>query len=189
MSQRRIKVIDKLGQELVKLLHELGIPEANIKIHRQEIEVGSKGIDNLTIQFSANKGIAPEAIDRVASGGEFSRLMFAIKFILAKKKSMPTLVLDEIDTGVSGEIAMQLGRLMRSMASRHQVLCITHLPQIASKGDKHFYVFKDNSTSKTISTIKELDHENRIAEIAQMIGGAQPSSHAIEGAKEMLLKS
>jgi DNA repair protein RecN (Recombination protein N) len=105
---------------------------------------------------------------------------------MAEKKSMPTLVLDEIDTGVSGEIAMKLGGLMKSMSKEHQLITITHLPQIAAKGDSHYFVFKDNSSKKTVSSIRELKNVERIEEIAKMIGGAKPSKVALENAQELL---
>ncbi len=125
----------------------------------------------------------------VASGGEFSRLMFCLKYIMAEKTAMPTLVLDEIDTGVSGEIAISLGKLMQEMAKSHQVISISHLPQIAARGDAHYFVFKDNTAKKTVSSIKKLDKNERISEIAKMIGGANPSSSAIQNAKELMASS
>ncbi|NBW37798.1 MAG: DNA repair protein RecN, partial [Cytophagia bacterium] len=103
-----------------------------------------------------------------------------------EKQAMPTLVLDEIDTGVSGEIALKLGDMMKKMAKKHQLITISHLPQIAAKGDSHFYVYKDNSSSKTISIIKELDEKERIEKIAEMIGGAKPSKTALDSAKELM---
>jgi DNA repair protein RecN (Recombination protein N) len=112
--------------------------------------------------------------------------MFSIKYVMAEKAALPTLILDEIDTGVSGEIAIRLGNRMKEIAQRHQVISISHLPQIASKADAHFFVYKDNSSSRTITSIKMLNEEERITEIAQMIGGARPSAKAIENAREML---
>jgi DNA repair protein RecN (Recombination protein N) len=112
--------------------------------------------------------------------------MFCIKQVMAEKQAMPTLVLDEIDTGVSGEIALKLGDMMKKMAKKHQLITISHLPQIAAKGDSHFYVYKDNSSSKTISIIKELDEKERIEKIAEMIGGAKPSKTALDSAKELM---
>jgi DNA repair protein RecN (Recombination protein N) len=186
LSSARKKVFEPLCKELVRLLKELGIPEAVLKIEQKTVEPSSNGSDILDIVFSANKGVAPKPLAQVASGGEFSRLMFCIKYVMAAKTSMPTLILDEIDNGVSGEIAMKLGNLMKTMAKHHQLITISHLPQIAAKADAHYFVFKDNSSSKTISNIKTLNEQERIEEIAKMIGGAKPSKIAFENAKELI---
>jgi DNA repair protein RecN (Recombination protein N) len=125
----------------------------------------------------------------VASGGEFSRLMFCIKYIIASRKALPTLILDEIDAGIAGEIAIKMASMMQQMSEQHQVIVITHLPQIASSGERHYFVYKDNSTSKSVSLVKELSQEDRITEIAKMIGGDHPSEAAFENAKELLDKT
>ena len=122
----------------------------------------------------------------VASGGEFSRLMFCIKYLLAQKTALPTLIFDEIDTGVSGEIALQLGNMMRKMATRHQVISISHLPQMAAKADKHFHVYKDHNSSKAISKIRLLSESERVEEIAKMIAGDSPTSSAFASARELI---
>ncbi len=186
LSVSREKVFSPLASQLMKLLRDLGIPDANLKIESKKNEPGLTGVDQVEILFSANKGIAPRTLEEVASGGEFSRLMFCVKYIMAEKTALPTLVLDEIDTGVSGEIAMQLGKMMKAMAQRHQLIAISHLPQIAARGDQHFLVYKDSSSKKTVSEIKALDADQRIEEIAKMIGGAKPSTLARENAKELL---
>lgn len=186
LSGARKKVFAPLIKQLTLLLKELSIPEAQLHVdHRQTIPRAS-GTDDIDILFSANKGITPRPLAQVASGGEFSRLMFCIKYVMAEKTSIPTLILDEIDSGISGEVAIKLGNLMKVMARNHQLIAITHLPQIAAKGDAHYYVFKDNSSKKTISNIKSLDEGERIKEIAQMIGGSKPSAIAMQGAKELL---
>lgn len=186
LSESRKKVFSPLCKQITALLHDLGIPDATLKIELQTIEPGSTGSDKIEILFSANKGIAARSLAQVASGGEFSRLMFCIKYVMAEKTAMPTLVLDEIDNGVSGEIAIKLGKLMKSMARKHQLITISHLPQVAAQGDLHYYVYKDNSSTKTISTIKQLTEAERIEEIAKMIGGAKPSRVALENAQELL---
>lgn len=186
LSAARKKVSDPLCKEIVRLLKELGIPEAALKIEQENTEPTSSGSDAVEILFSANKGIAPKPLTQVASGGEFSRLMFCIKYVMAAKTSMPTLVLDEIDNGISGEIAIKLGSLMKTMAKHHQLITISHLPQIAAKADAHYFVFKDNSSSKTVSTIKALTENERVEEIAKMIGGDKPSKVAFENAKELI---
>lgn len=186
LSRSRRKCFEPLTRKLLHLLNELAIPEAQLRIEHRAIPAKYSGIDDIDILFSANKGIAPRPFAQVASGGEFSRLMFCMKYVMAEKTSIPTLILDEIDNGVSGEVAIKLGNLMKTMAGRHQLIAITHLPQIAAKGDAHYLVFKDNSEDKTISNIRLLNEEERVREIAQMIGGARPSTVSLEGAKEML---
>lgn len=186
LSAARKKTFEPLSKELMRLLRELGIPDANLKIEQGNIEPTAYGADSIELLFSANKGIAPRPLAQVASGGEFSRLMFCIKYVMAAKTAMPTLVLDEIDTGVSGEIAIRLGELMKTMAEHHQLITITHLPQIAARGDAHYFVFKDSSSKKTISNIRELKQNERVEEIAKMIGGEKPSKIAIENAKELI---
>ena len=186
LSQTRKKVFVPLSKQLIKLLKELGIPEAQLEINQETIPPTTSGIDRIEILFSANKGIVPRPLAQVASGGEFSRVMFAIKYVMAEKKSLPTLVLDEIDTGVSGEVAIRLGNRMKEMAKRHQVIAISHLPQIAAKADTHYFVFKDNSSSKTESQIRKLENNDRVTEIAKMIGGEKPSAVNLENAKELM---
>lgn len=186
LSQTREKVFASITKQITQLLKELGIPDAAIKIENEKTTASPSGIDVIDIFFSANKGLTPRPLAQVASGGEFSRLMFCVKYVMAEKTSMPTLILDEIDTGISGEIAIRLGKLMKEMAQRHQLIAISHLPQIAAKADSHYYVYKDNSLNKTVSQIKELDQKGRIEEIAKMIGGAKPSAKAIENARELM---
>lgn len=186
LSKSRQKVFTPLSKHLTTLLRELGMPDTTLLIDHAAIAPGVNGVDSVEILFTANKGITPRPLAQVASGGEFSRLMFSIKYVMAEKTALPTLILDEIDTGVSGEIAIRLGNRMKEIAQRHQVIAISHLPQIASKADAHFFVFKDNSSSRTITSIKKLNNEERVAEIAQMIGGANPSVKVMENAREML---
>ncbi|MEM6522836.1 MAG: DNA repair protein RecN [Bacteroidota bacterium] len=186
LSQKRGSSFELLEAELTELLVKVGIPEAIIKIQSQEEELGQHGIDKVNILFSANKGVEPQEMAKVASGGEFSRLMFCVKYILAKKVSLPTVIFDEIDTGISGEIALKLGDMMKQMAKKHQVITISHLPQVAAKGDQHYFVFKDSSEDRSISKIKELNLEERVEHIAKMIGGNSPSQVAFDNAKELM---
>ncbi|MEP2667899.1 MAG: DNA repair protein RecN [Cyclobacteriaceae bacterium] len=186
LSQSRTKSFKGFCKQMVTLLNELGIPEAQLSVDHQTGAPTASGIDNIELLFSANKGIAVRSLAQVASGGEFSRLMFCIKYLLAEKTALPTLILDEIDTGVSGEIAMRLGKMMKSMAEGHQLLAISHLPQIAAKAGCHFYAYKDSKSTKTISQIKRLTEEERIEEIAKMIGGEKPSTLAKENARELI---
>ncbi|MBT1707662.1 DNA repair protein RecN [Fulvivirgaceae bacterium PWU5] len=186
LSESRQKVFTPLTTQLVKLLQEVGILNATLTVDRQSAEPSSSGIDKIELLFSANKGIAPRPLAQVASGGEFSRLMFCIKYVMAEKTAMPTLVLDEIDTGISGEVAIKLGNLMKSMSKKHQLITISHLPQVAAKGDSHYFVYKDHSAAKTMSNIRELKAQDRVQEIAKMIGGEKPSKIALENAQELL---
>ncbi|GHM98713.1 DNA repair protein RecN [Cytophagales bacterium WSM2-2] len=186
LSKSRTKVTTSLCKQLISLLKELGIPEAQMTVEMSVTEPTASGIDDVEIMFSANKGIVLRPLAQVASGGEFSRVMFSIKYVMAEKKSLPTLILDEIDTGVSGEVAIRLGNRMKEMAQRHQVIAISHLPQIAAKGDTHYFVFKDNSAKKTESQIRKLESKDRVTEIAKMIGGEKPSAISIENAKELM---
>jgi DNA repair protein RecN (Recombination protein N) len=186
LSESRRSVISKITKELKALLKDVGIPDAALEIRQQETEPGKNGIDQISFLFSANKGVPPQELKNAASGGEFSRLMLCLKYIIASKVSLPTIVFDEIDTGISGEIAIKVGRMMKQMARGHQVIAISHLPQIAAQGDTHYFVFKDNTSQRAVSRIRKLSREERIKEIAQMIGGEKPSETALKSAKELL---
>jgi DNA repair protein RecN (Recombination protein N) len=188
LSEKRKSAFHPFASQLAKLLHQLGMENAQVEFSHQQVSPTKTGMDQIDILFSANKGVKPQALKQVASGGEFSRLIFAIKYIMADKMALPTLIFDEIDTGVSGEIALQMVRMMQDIAKKHQVICISHLPQVAAKGDQHYFVFKDNSADKTISKIKLLDGEERVLEIAKMIAGANPSANAFESARELLVR-
>lgn len=186
LSASRKKAFNPLMKEIGLLLKELGMPEAQLEVNYKETPPGESGVDHVDLLFSANKGIPPRPLAQVASGGEFSRLMLCIKYVLASRTAIPTLILDEIDSGVSGEVAIKLGTLMRKMSRDHQLITITHLPQIAAKGTAHYQVFKDNSADKTVSNIRLLSKEDRIREIAGMIGGAKPTATALAGARELV---
>lgn len=186
LSQKRKSGFPDFEKHLSSLLVDLGMPNAKVQISQSQTDPGPFGIDQIEFLFTANKGSDPQPLKKVASGGEFSRLLFAIKFIMASKMALPTLIFDEIDTGISGEIALQMVNMMKQIAIEHQVICITHLPQVAGKGDSHFFVYKDDSSEKTISKIKELTGQERVQELAKMISGANPSDSAIQSAKELL---
>lgn len=182
----RQKAFAPLQKQITALLKELGIPNATLDIELSETTPGPSGADRIDLLFSANKGVPPRPLAQVASGGEFSRLMFCVKYVMAEKTAIPTLVLDEIDNGISGEIAIRLGQLMKLMARKHQLITISHLPQIAAQGDTHYFVYKDNTAKKTVSSIRLLSESERIEEIAKMIGGNNPSRIALENAQELL---
>jgi DNA repair protein RecN (Recombination protein N) len=188
LSEARQSVLRLIEGEIAALLKELGMPNASLKISHEAGKPTPSGIDTINFLFSANKGVKPQPLKNVASGGEFSRLMLAIKYILADKRSLPTIIFDEIDTGISGEIAIKVGSMMRTMSRNHQIIAITHLHQIAGKGDVHYFVYKDNSAERTISRIRTLSEEERVLEIAKMIGGEKPSASAMKNARELLHK-
>jgi DNA repair protein RecN (Recombination protein N) len=187
LSQKRKDCFSSFEGALESLLHELGMENARVQFERQEVESNGNGIDRVELLFSANKGMPLQPLKKVASGGEFSRLLFAIKYLMADKMALPTLIFDEIDSGISGEVALQMVRMMQVIAQNHQVICITHLPQVAAKGAVHFFVYKDHSAEKTISKVKQLTAEERVHELAKMIAGANPSPAAQASAKELLM--
>lgn len=186
LSDSRKKVIEPLVKKIQGLLAELGMPDARLQIGIKEKSISIDGKDDLLFEFSANKGSTPKPLKDVASGGEFSRVMLSLKYVLAEKKSLPTIIFDEIDTGISGEVAIKVGKMLTEMSSKLQVIAITHLHQIAGKGQTHFYVYKDNSDAKTVSLMRKLNADERIIEVAKMIGGQNPSESAIRSAIEML---
>ncbi|TDE16389.1 DNA repair protein RecN [Dyadobacter psychrotolerans] len=189
LSARRQQVTKQIEKLILERLIELGIPNATFSIRISEITPSPNGIDSVIFLFSGNKGISPQELKQVASGGEFSRLMMVIKYILADKRKLPTIIFDEIDTGVSGEIAKKMARMMHNMSSNHQIIAITHLHQIASSGNAHYFVYKDHSSERTVSKIKKLSSDERVMEIAQMIGGHNPSESVIHNAREMILNN
>jgi DNA repair protein RecN (Recombination protein N) len=187
LSENRQKAIPKLIQQLEKILKNLGMENAQFEITvDQEDAFLSNGIDVLSFLFSANKGGNFNELKKAASGGELSRIMLAIKAILSKYKKLPTIMFDEIDTGVSGDVAHKMGMLMQYMSDNMQVFSITHLSQIASKGSAHFKVYKEDVSGKTRSDLKQLTPDERVNEIAEMIGGKDLTESAINHAKELL---
>ncbi|OBQ56540.1 DNA repair protein RecN [Tamlana sp. s12] len=187
IHDNRVKVIPDLKVQLEALLSSLGMPNAQFKIEAHlDKEFFINGKDRLTFLFSANKGGSFNELKKAASGGELSRIMLSIKSILAKYIQLPTMMFDEIDTGVSGEISNKMGDIMLEMSKTMQVFSITHLPQIAAKGHAHFKVFKEDVDNKTQTNLIRLNPDERIVEIAQMLGGKEMSSSAIAHAKELL---
>ncbi|WP_298393227.1 DNA repair protein RecN [Flavobacterium sp.] len=187
ISENRSKAIPVLTSKLAVILENLGMPNArfNIQLENKD-EFYSNGKDEITFLFSANKGSEFGLLKKVASGGEMSRIMLAVKAILSQFSKLPTIIFDEIDTGVSGEIAHKMAEIMKQMSLNMQVFAITHLPQIASKGKDHFKVFKVIKDNQTHSELKLLSNEERINEIAQMLSGSVISDSALIHAKELL---
>jgi len=187
ITNARQKSIPKLQKQLEFLLSELGMPNASFNIEVQPSEKYlANGKDELSFLFSANKGGNYGELKKVASGGELSRIMLSIKKILSENKKLPTIIFDEIDTGVSGEISNKIAKIMQEMSGFMQVITITHLPQIAAKGETHFKVFKDDAAGITTSNMKVLSETERIQEIAEMLSGKNASESAITHAKELL---
>lgn len=187
ISERRLSAKVDFENDVTIILRQLAMPHAVFVVECVEADsLCATGKDKVRFLFSANKGVRPEEMSRVASGGELSRLMLAIKSVAAKSKYLPTLVFDEIDTGVSGEVASKLGDIMRTMGKNLQLFSITHLPQIASKADNHFFVYKDNSNAKTYSCIKHLSYQERVAEIAKMLSNDSVSTEAYRAAEVLL---
>ena len=187
IHKNRIDAIPVLSNQLITILDTLGMPNVRFKIELIPSETYfQNGKDELQFLFAANKGTDFGLLKKVASGGEMSRIMLAVKAILAQYSKLPTLIFDEIDTGVSGEIAIRMGEIMKEMSLKMQIFAITHLPQIAAKGDSHFKVFKSIIDDATQSELKLLSQDERVIEIAQMLSGAVVSDSALNHAKALL---
>ena len=187
IHENRQNAIPVLSQKLISILETLGMPNVRFNMELLPSETYfQNGKDELQFLFSANKGTDFGLLKKVASGGEMSRIMLAVKAILAQYSKLPTLIFDEIDTGVSGEIAIRMGEIMKEMSATMQIFAITHLPQIAAKGDSHFKVFKSTVDDDTQSELKLLSQDERVIEIAQMLSGAVVSDSALNHAKALL---
>jgi len=189
LSVSRSKVLALIAKEVQATLANVGMPNARLQINLEPLKEGEmreSGMDAIQFLFSANKGQEMQFIHKVASGGELSRVMLAIKSLVAKTSALPTIIFDEIDTGISGEVALRVGEVMESLAENMQVIAISHLPQIAAKGAAHYKVYKEDKANRTISNIVRLDQAGRVKEIAQMLSGANPTDAAIEHADLLL---
>lgn len=189
ISENRCKVIPEIETKIKKLLADVSLPNATLRIENlpvQDDEFNQTGIDRIRFLFSANKGVGYLDISKVASGGELSRLMLCIKASLAKLIKLPTIIFDEIDSGISGETAASVGKVLKSIAGKHQLIAITHLAQIAGRGEAHYFVYKEVVGKKTFTNVRKLSSDERIVEIAKMLSGDKPSAVAIENAKELL---
>ncbi|MBS1596230.1 MAG: DNA repair protein RecN [Bacteroidetes bacterium] len=189
LHQNRQKAIPSFQKNVESNLHKVGMPSAafHVGIEKSKNDtLSDTGLSEVKFLFSANKGFAPQEIKEVASGGELSRLMLSIKSQVAAADHLPTLIFDEIDTGISGEVALRVGEIMRTMSQGHQLICITHLPQIARIADRHLYIYKDVSKGKTHTRIRTLNQDERIQELAKMIGGEKVSEAALASAQELI---
>ncbi len=189
LHKNRDKSSTGISKIVIELLKKVGMPEgsfvASVK-HTTQKQLNDSGFSEVEFLFSANKGIAPQTLKSVASGGELSRLMLCIKSLLADAGELPTMIFDEIDTGISGEVAQRVGLVMKDLSKHHQLICITHLPQIATAGSTHFYIYKDNSKGVTRTRIRKLNGEERIVEIAKMLSGDKLTDAAMANARALI---
>ncbi len=186
LSDNRKKQTKPLAEKVNQLLAQVGMPNARLKVQIDEAALSPNGCDVIEFLFDANKSNRFEPIRKVASGGELSRLMLCIKSLVAESIDLPTLIFDEIDTGISGEAARQVGIIMKQLANKRQVICITHQPQIAGKADAHFFVYKQAGANTITTQIRQLSQQERIVNIAQMLSGEKPTAAALENAREMV---
>ena len=186
LSDKRKKQATPFAKQVNHLLHQVGMPNAQLKVQLDAVPFNQFGIDKIDFLFDANNTQKFEPIKKVASGGELSRLMLCIKSLVGKSIDLPTMIFDEIDSGISGEPAKQVGLLLQELGQARQVLCITHQPQIAAKGQAHLYVYKEQEGKTTHTHVRALDAAERVTHIARMIGGDPPSKAALEHANELL---
>ncbi|MBL0310296.1 MAG: DNA repair protein RecN [Bacteroidetes bacterium] len=185
----REKVLREFQNNVTILLAKVGMPGASFKVEISLLDksrLNENGLTEVRFLFSANKGFAPREIKDVASGGELSRLMLCVKSLVAGNRLLPTLIFDEIDSGISGEVALKVGEIMKQLSRNHQLISITHLPQIARTGDLHLNIYKESTGSRTYTRIRELKGEERIMEIAKMLSGDQPTEASIANARELV---
>lgn len=187
LSDKRLQQAKPLEENVNNLLHQVGMPNARLKVQLKDTELNLYGKNEIEFLFDANKSNRFEPIRKVASGGELSRLMLCIKSLVAKSMDLPTMIFDEIDTGISGEAAKQVGAIMKDLASNMQIICITHQPQIAGKANAHYFVYKEIKGEAIKTNIRLLTENERITAIAQMLSGEKPTAAALENAKEMVM--
>ena len=187
ISEKRKSVLPEIESKVTGLLRQLGIPNAKFKISLTHLkEFTPTGIDQADFLFSANKQIEPENLAKIASGGELSRVMLSLKSLLTKNNNLPTIIFDEIDSGVSGEVADKVGQILSGMGQYMQVINITHLPQVASRGTRHYHVYKDDTDNSTFTRVKLLSPEERILEVARLLSGSEVTETAMKNARELL---
>ncbi len=186
ISKTRLEVFPTIESNVTQILQQLGMPLVQFGVENKIVEPNINGIDQIRLLFSSNKQVAPDEIYKIASGGELSRLMLALKSIMSESKKLPTIIFDEIDIGVSGETADKMANIMSHMSQNMQVISITHLPQVAAKAHKHYLVYKDIDKEVSTSKIRMLTDEEQVIEIARMLSGEQLGKAAIENARELL---
>lgn len=190
LSKKRQAVAPAFAQEVATTLADLAMPAAQLVVDIQPLEeLSSTGLDEVQFLFSANKGSAPKPIKNVASGGELSRLTLVTKSLVASAMALPTLIFDEIDAGVSGDVALKMGYILRKLSNHHQVVVITHSPQVAARADEHLFVYKKEDGDRTMTKVRQLAKEERVRALAVMLSQNPPSSSALENAKELIGQS
>ncbi|MBO9619498.1 MAG: DNA repair protein RecN [Niabella sp.] len=189
ISAARKKQIGPFEKKVDTLLTQVGMPNASLRVSFEKKPPGMNGGDAIDFLFDANKSGSFKPVNKVASGGELSRLMLCIKSLVAERMNLPTLIFDEIDTGISGEAAKQVGIIMKALAASRQVICITHQPQIAGRADAHYFVYKEIAGNQVRTGIRQLDTDERIIAVAKMLSGEKPTAAALENAKEMVVSS
>ncbi len=188
ISEKRKSVLTTIESRVTDSLKQLGMPNARFRIILSATkDFTPVGADNADFLFSANKQIEPENIARIASGGELSRVMLSLKSMMSKNRNLPTIIFDEIDAGVSGEVADKVGQILSGMGKYMQVVNITHLPQVASRGDRHYHVYKEDTRDSTITRIRLLSEEERILEVARLLSGSEITETAIRNARELIM--
>jgi len=186
ITAARVGAAQPFEKKVNELLAQVGMPNARMKVDIVNGELNEYGQDTIDLLFDANKSNMFAPVGKVASGGELSRIMLCVKSLVAKSVDLPTLIFDEIDTGISGEAAKQVGIILKDLAREHQIICITHQPQIAGKADAHYFVYKDAAADKVRTSVRLLSLEERISKIAQMLSGEKPTAAALENAREMV---
>jgi len=187
ISEARVRQLKPLETQVNKMLIQVGMPNARLKVEIKRGNLSYNGFDEIEFLFDANKSNQFQSLRKVASGGELSRLMLCVKSLIAKSMDLPTLIFDEIDTGISGEAAKQVGLIMKELSSARQVICITHQPQIAGKADAHFLVYKAVKNDTVTTSVRLLNKDERIVAIAKMLSGEKPTAAALENAREMVM--
>ena len=187
LSSKREQILPEVEKKITELLRQLGMPNAKFRIDfTRGAEYRASGIDNAEFLFSANKQIPPENLAKIASGGELSRVMLSLKSLLSQNNNLPTIIFDEIDSGVSGEVADKVGQILEGMGKYMQVVNITHLPQVASRGSMHYHVYKDDTDDSTITKVRLLNNDERILEVARLLSGSEVTETAMKNARELL---
>ena len=186
LTESRLKGAEKFSAAVTEAARPLGLPNLNFQVSVEPAKLGPNGQDKVEFLSAFNKNQTPSPLAGMASGGEMSRLMLTIKGVLAGRLNLPTVIFDEIDTGVSGEIADKMGAMMRSMSRDMQVMAITHLPQVAAKGNRHFKVYKRDEESRTVTRVSELKGDDRVREIAAMMSGSTVEDAALRNARILI---
>ena len=187
LTKSRVSAAQSVKNEIEATMKQVGMPNAIFEIDIQEKSTFSEnGKDKISFLFNANKGFAPQPMNKIASGGELSRVMLSIQALLAKKTALPTLIFDEIDTGISGETAAKVAEVFRAISKEHQLIAITHLPQIAARAEKHLFIYKNDTAEKTETKIAALKEDQHVKAIARMLSGENISEESLSNARSLI---